>query len=322
MNQSIHDTAAHWQIKMANEALTSSEEAALERWLAQDPAHRLALAQAGIAWYGVALAHAEKTKKNKDELFSSNQKHRSSSWKIRVAGISTGVLLACLHFVMPGWWAFLQSDLHTQVGEVHNHVLSDGSQVTLDSDSAIAIDYSGAQRRIRLLRGAAYFDVKPNAERPFVVAVGDITARALGTAYVVDATTYHPQISVTHGVVGVDQESYGNMATLTQGQRASVNPYAHQVRMESDNKTTFRASAWVQGILSFDSITLGHALEQLDRYVPEKIMLFNEKASTQPVTAVFPVKDAQMAIDALARSHNLSVSRWPGLIILGSIDAK
>ncbi len=54
--------------------------------------------------------------------------------------------------------------------ELRSLTLEDGTQVRLGPESALGVDFTAGERRVRLLKGEAFFDVVPNAARPFRVA--------------------------------------------------------------------------------------------------------------------------------------------------------
>ena len=61
----------------------------------------------------------------------------------------------------------------TAVGERSTFTLSDGSIVTLNTNSELTVHYSDTRREARLARGEANFEVAKNRAKPFVVRAGD-----------------------------------------------------------------------------------------------------------------------------------------------------
>jgi transmembrane sensor len=300
-------------LRLESGPLGADEEAALSTWLAADDQHPIALAEAGIAWHGSANAHPDAAgTRSGATLRRAAPVSRRQGW---IAGaLAAPLLLLALSFA-PGWWATLRADARTAVGEVREFTLDDGSRAVLDSDSAIAIDYSAGARSIRVLRGAAWFEVRPDAARPFRVSAAGITATAIGTAYAVDSTQAAIDVAVTHGVVEVEAAQGGPLARLAAGMRLRTDGAAAQPQpMDSQAQA---ALAWREQVLSFEQERLDHALDRLDRYLPQRVLLLDESSAGQAVSAVFPLSDANLAVDALARSHGLRVRRLPGLIIVG-----
>src|SRR3546814_13229123 len=57
------------------------------------------------------------------------------------------------------------------------------SSVTLDTGSAIAVNYGDGRRGVRLLAGRAWFDVAHDERHPFTVSAADARVRVTGTAF-------------------------------------------------------------------------------------------------------------------------------------------
>ncbi len=93
--------------------------------------------------------------------------------------------------------------------------LPDGSVAELKAEAEIAVDYSGAHRKISLLRGAAHFKVAKNASRPFVVNAGGIQVRAVGTAFEVVLSQTSIAVVVDEGRVAVEEAGAGEHAVRT-----------------------------------------------------------------------------------------------------------
>jgi transmembrane sensor len=306
MNQNMYDTAARWQLRLESEPLGPDDEAALSAWLAADPRHRLALAEAGIAWHGATQAHPDAGRR------APAARPRRAPWAAWAGGaLAAPLMLLALSFA-PGWWAVLRSDAHTAVGASRIVQLDDGSRAVLDSDSAIAVDFDAGERGIRVLRGAAWFEVQPDPARPFRVQAGDTTATAVGTAYAVDTRGDAVHVVVGHGVVAVETAG-GQPVRVVAGEQlraGATTPQALDARGTA-------AAAWRDGLISFEGEPLAAAFERLDRYLPQRVLLLDAARANQSVSAVFPLADAALAVDALARSHALRVRRLPGLIVVG-----
>lgn len=300
----LHDIAAEWQLRLAAGELDAAAEAELERWLARDPRHRLALADAGAAWFGAANAAFAPPRR------PAARAARAARWLAWAGGAAAAPLLVVLFFAAPAWWAAWRSDAHTAAGETRTIALADGSEVTLDSDSAIAVDYSDARRALRVLRGAAFFTVQPDAARPFVVTAGDLTASAIGTAYAVEHTGAGVVVAVEQGTVAVGRDGDARYATLTAGQALRV------ARDRAEPAAADDHLAFHRGVLAFEATPLAAAFERIDRHLQGRVLLLDDAAGAQPITAVFPLADAELALDALTSTHGLTVLRLPGLYVV------
>jgi transmembrane sensor len=99
--------------------------------------------------------------------------------------------------------ALFATSAATKIGGLHTLDLPDGSVVHLNTDSRVEVQFTRAQRRVRLARGEAHFTVAKNSARPFVVMAGDIEMRAVGTAFNVRLHPSTVEVLVTEGAVEV-----------------------------------------------------------------------------------------------------------------------
>lgn len=141
---------------------------------------------------------------------SSRLRARNTRRRRVLAGATAAALIFSASLV---WMLRPSSQLHvipdmpaTAVLEApEKKILADGSSVELKEGAKFQVDYQSRERRIVLTDGEALFDVVSSPERPFIVTVGDIEVRALGTAFSVAVTEGAVSVLVTHGVVRVDQ---------------------------------------------------------------------------------------------------------------------
>lgn len=94
--------------------------------------------------------------------------------------------------------------------QVRQVTLADRSQLTLDAGSALAVDFDHGERRVRLLRGAAFFEVTHTGQ-PFLVEASGGEVRVLGTQFEVREQGAGAQVTVRSGRVAV---------TAAEGQQA------------------------------------------------------------------------------------------------------
>jgi transmembrane sensor len=113
-----------------------------------------------------------------------------------------------------------------QLPPIEERALEDGSTIRLNRDAKVAVDYSTAERLVRLSQGEAAFAVAKDTARPFVVAVAGVTVRAVGTAFNVRYDEKAVDIIVTEGRVAVrrqnEPDSAAPAAVVSAGQRATV----------------------------------------------------------------------------------------------------
>ena len=205
------------------------------------------------------------------------------------------------------WLENALADYHTLPGQVQSLVLADGSEMTLDGDSAVSVSLGAGYRDIRLTRGAAYFHVFHNGE-PFVVRTSDGDVRVLGTQFEVRVGAENTQVTVEQGRVGVDAVGHAQQQ-LTAGQRVDFGLKGLGA-METVNAQ--QALGWREGRVSLRQLPLKDALEMIRRYYPERVILLNQAIAGRPVSGDFTTQDPQAILTAMQSLLGFSLRRLPG----------
>lgn len=196
--------AATW-VRRRDEGLDEEGRRQLRAWLAADASHAAAFALADTA--GTELdwpLHSGTVDEVIAGLESRAQKRRTR----RLAAGSI-VALAVVAFVMAGRFFKVEQPAITPASLVvlapNTRTLPDGTVVELKDDAEIQVDFSGIPRSVTLVRGTAHFQVSRNPARPFVVTAAGVTARAVGTAFVVELSSHTVSVLVTEGRVAVNK---------------------------------------------------------------------------------------------------------------------
>lgn len=204
------------------------------------------------------------------------------------------------------WWSWRQplrhellADLRTGIGEQRALQLADGSQLALNTRTAVDLAFDSAQRLLMLRSGEILVQTAPDpltlagrTARPFLVETAHGRMRALGTRFMVrtDAestllTVLEKAVEVRAGATTVLQA--GQEVTLTaQGMAAGVQP------------ADPAAAYWQQGSLVADGMPLGRLLEELGRYRPG-LLGCDPSIAHLRVSGAFPVPDTDRALQVL-----------------------
>lgn len=142
-------------------------------------------------------------------------------------------------------------------------MLADGSKVYLNSESELRFPtaFPGKERRV-YLKGEGYFEVAANAEKPFIVTVGETDVRVLGTKF--NIKNYQDEQSIVATLVeGTICLSISSLP-MRPGQQSIFNKSTHEnIIREVDTKLY---TAWKDGRFIFKSAPLESILKQLSRW--------------------------------------------------------
>lgn len=301
----IAKEAARWVARLQSSDATERDRQEFQLWLARGPAHRAAYDELKALWADLKEL----------PIPSSRLKKLRTSRRARAGNIVALAVIAVLSVTLyrMGFVDRMRADYYTAVGEVRSVTLADGSRVDLNTDSAISVSYSPTARRIRLLRGEAFFDVAHNPARPFVVDDGLLQAKALGTRYSVrgalgeslgDVRVEQGQVEVTGGGNNVVLEA-GDGARMTAQGRFAV------AKADVASKT-----AWRSGKLVFSGQPLRDVLVTLERYRVGRIVVLDHTAAEQRVSGIFDLNDTDQALRVLEDSLPVSVTHLTGLMVV------
>jgi transmembrane sensor len=196
--------------------------------------------------------------------------------------------------------------------------LADGSVIRLNTATRIEVDMTSARRDVVLLSGEAHFDVAHNDRVPFVVRVGDTRIRAVGTAFSVQKRVHDVEVTVTEGVVQVEQHERASPDAksgsfspllLRAGQVAQVNePGTTEIR-EIAPREMARKLLWQQKMLAFDGNTLQEVVDEYSRYTPFTIHIADAETAAIRVGGYFRSDDIAGLLTSLEENFSISVTQ-------------
>ncbi|OOL34296.1 FecR family protein [Pseudomonas sp. FSL W5-0299] len=314
------EQAALAWLSLLHDQPSSGDQLTFSRWLQADPAHAEAYAQAQVLW---ELSEMPARTLADEDAFAL-QGYLNAMNRSRRTGVRrwSGVLAmaACLVLMIgigAGWQPMrwiddLGADYVSAPGEIRTVTLADQSQVTLDADSAIAVDFSGGERHVQLRRGAGFFSVTHTGD-PFVVDAEKGQARVLGTQFEVRLQPHGAQVTVLSGRVGVTADRHAEQQILTAGQQVAYGEGSAQKLRVVDSEAQL---AWRQGWLNYYKVTLADVVQDLGRYYPGRIVLLNDELAARRVSGSFPSKDPQAVLGSLQGVLGFEQTKVMGHLII------
>lgn len=181
-----------------------------------------------------------------------------------------------------------KSDMYYAFSGKQFIVLPDGTTVTLNDSSRLGYHESFGKNGVReiILFGEAYFDVKHNPDKPFIVRTSTVTTEVLGTAF--NVTAYPGQarvvVTVARGSVQVINEMR-RVNVLNQNEQIVVNTLTSQfVKTTVDLRKELK---WKENFLIIDRVTLKEAVDMIAKKYGVKVTIVNEKMKDCIVSSTF-----------------------------------
>lgn len=187
-------------------------------------------------------------------------------------------------------------------GHDYHLTLADGTQVWINAESRLEFPdrFTGNTREVRL-KGEAYFEVKKDAKRPFIVHTDYLTTQVLGTSFNVRA--YSSRDAAVTLVSGRVKVNAGEMSkTLSPGQQASLASTGMSVK-EVD---TYPITQWKEGFFYFDNQSLFRIMQDLARWYNVNVSF--DDTSKMNVRLHFVVERSKSLQEAVANLNALGVA--------------
>lgn len=325
------EAAMLWRHRIDSGEWSVDDDAGFEIWLQADERHALAYKEirelCGFIDQNAASPELIGARK---EVLASVHRRASRRWtgpamvlrpptrRAIAAALVAGVLGAA------GTWALVErGDIYqTKRGERRAILLDDGSVLSLDAMSKVAVRYTKADRRLTLERGQARFDVAHDPSRPFSVAAGDRQIIATGTAFNVDMLAPEVRVTLIEGRVIVLQQGRGAAQTARKSKSVSLSAGQSLVAKEDGGAAKVasadlaQATAWQQGQLVFNNEPLAQAVQRINRYASQKVSVADETVGAITVSGTFNAGDVDAFVEAVNSFLPVHAETGPDGIIL------
>jgi transmembrane sensor len=323
---SYEEQAAEWCWRIAERALTDIEQAEFDAWSRADSRHRRVFDEMVAVWKGTdAIAEMPGFLSLRAKALTTMENARDRSegppnrWRIgRSRGFAAAAALLLMLF--GGFWYLAGRPVvyDTGIGERQVVRLEDGSRISLDASSRVAVAYSDDRRALVLERGRAKFDVAKDPLRPFTVTAGNQAVVATGTAFSVELLHDQMRVLLYEGQVAVLATPSSNAAArpaktarageqLSPGQELVSSLSSGSVKVAPAEVE--RSLSWEGGRLDFVDEPLARAVERINRYTDTPIVIGDAAAGRFLVNGVFDAGDTHSFVRGVTSLFPLSVKQ-------------
>jgi transmembrane sensor len=193
-------------------------------------------------------------------------------------------------------------------------ILPDNTSVYLNNNTQLAFSKKLKKKKIRKVKlsGEAFFNVEPNANKPFVIYTHDVKIEVIGTSFNVrsypDEAT---EVTVKSGVVKVTQlnkvEDVNEPVVLKKGDKVAIDTinFANAAQV-NDNPNYL---SWKTESYAFDSVSINKVMETLQRGFDTTIVVKNPDFNDCMLVAKFDSLYLNEIFWILQRTYNISVKR-------------
>lgn len=291
----IREEAIDWVLLLDGNEPSSAKLKQLEGWLAQDQMHVRAFEQARQLYgeAGAALTiDPDRTKR----------RVRTKRTNAVVLGSILVAFLIAAPF-LPDAYVRFRADMVSATNETQDHLLSDGSRLHMNAETAIVENYRDAEREIILLQGEAFFDVGKDPSRAFVVLAAGGRIEALGTRFNVNRIGERTEVTVTESAVRV--KTPAGEVTVSAGMRVTYDADGHLGDVQSLPEGM--ETPWRSGRLVFEDRPLGSVIEEIDRHIEGNLIVVTSQTAEKRVSGSFDLSDPAQALQQFADVFGLQM---------------
>jgi len=300
MADTIEATAAAW-LRHRQWDWNAECEAEFNAWLTESWSHRVAFWRLEAAWNRAERLTALRLNVIASPSRSLTEKKRPHLLKT-IASVGAAVLVG----LSAMWWMSrpVERTYSTAIGDRRTITLSDGSRIELNTDTVLRVSMGSKERTAFLDGGEAYFQIKHDPSKPFVVIADNHRITDLGTKFVVRDDPDHFKIALLDGRVRLDTvgEPKQSGILLKPGQELTSTARSTSTEYKSTEELS-NELGWKRGMLIFENVSLADVASEFNRYNSKKLIIADAAAAHRTIGASFPTGNvdlfAQMARDVL-----------------------
>ena len=222
-------------------------------------------------------------------------------------------------------------EYETAIGEQGTYVLPDGTEIVLNTNSHVVVNFTSTNRLIKLFRGEIHVSVAHDTSRRLSVLVGDRVFQAVGTEFNLEITGDQGiELLVSEGVVivgvidtPVDDTAAADMpiiltpssTLIAAGQEMSI--AVDEFDLESIEAEAIESDeiaiklSWRDGNIIFRGESLEDAVTEIGRYTAVQVVFLDEDSKKVRVAGLFKAGDVQGLLAALRGHFNIAYE-WQG----------
>ena len=307
-------------LKYLSGAARPDEISSLLQWMNESPENRRLLMRKKSLWdashlpfsyesIDVGKAQSEMMEKIAADSLARPARtwlaHKRAMAAAVLAGIclGAGVFFAVERFAQgkPAEKHYTYQTIRSSNSSLTQTILPDGSKVCLNANSEITYSSDFVNERSLSLSGEAYFEVKSSQDYPFTVTTRDLTVRATGTAFNINAypKTEESSVILVKGKVSVNVPSRQSF-TLKAGERLVLDTNNDAITVS--NTQTYLWYAWKDGLLIFDDMPLKDVFLRLEQIFNVQFILSDPAVGNTVFHATFQSENLNEIIGIIEES--------------------
>jgi ferric-dicitrate binding protein FerR (iron transport regulator) len=296
------------------------QEVAFQKWIEEHPDHSILFDKMKQAWNAQKAIHIFSqidVDADWQKVMSKSKKHNSKKHFRKFLNIAASILVlisigfSYLYHTTPGFGKL--SSLRSN-NKATNITLADGSKIFLNKNSKIIYPnhFDSESRKIKM-EGEAYFNVKSDSSKPFIIETKSAIIKVLGTSFNVKTNKNNKiTVCVHSGKVSLENKKSNEIVFLTKGEKGVVKD---TIVTESKN-TEVNFDAWKTGVLRFKNTPVPLMFKYLENFYHVKITNRCRRIENLKFNSVFNNVDINKVIQELEMHLRVKITKKRNHLII------
>lgn len=309
----VQAAATDWVVERhTSDSWSAERQAELDAWLAQSIANRVAFVRYEDVWMRSNRLAALGGTSRAQAMFERLRDLRPLLFRVAAAFVYVAAMGGLLYyFLRPVSNA---QTFATPVGGHETVILADGSQIELNTDTVVRVSETRGERDVALEKGEAFFRVKHDPKRLFVVTSGLRRVVDVGTQFLARTRANNFEVALIQGRVAFDSNGT-HQANLTPGDLLLATAESVSMTQMSARQMS-NMLAWRKGLVVFHQTPLADAAAEYNRYNAQKIVIADGDAGRLAISGTLPVNDPGEFARVAQKFFQLHIEHRRGAIVL------
>lgn len=320
----IQEQACFW-LNLKNEKHPDFDNEEFLKWLNEKEEHFIAYKKEEDLRASIKSIPSDILKELSNEVFQeieAEEKRRSFFKTIIPYSVAASLLLVLSFSVFnffKGPEALYTKEFNTKNKVLSNIKLPDNSIISLDSNTILNIKYYEKTREVELIKGKAFFSVKSNRQRPFLINANHTNVEVIGTRFEVVNKNNLVDVNVEEGRVKVakifnESKKPRILALLEKGQKVSINKYGEIDKLQDISIRNI--ALWEKGKLIFKQDNLKDVMKEFSKYLDIKVEFETKLSSSYLITGEFEPNKFDNLLKSLPLIHPILIEKNSNKILI------
>ena len=303
--------ASAWLERRDGDDWTDADQGGLDAWLAKSLGNQVEFWRVEAAW------------KRADRLGAlrspGHRSGRAQFWPLLFGAAAVFVGVVVLAIGRNGYLSpSNEKTYRTPIGGHEIITLTDGSKVELNTDTVLRTEIGARYRTAVLEKGEAYFSIRHDSIRPFVVSAAGHRITDLGTKFLVRNSGGALEVALVEGSAkfeSADAWIQQHFAVLTPGD-VVVATASSMSEVRKAPQQLLGDLGWRRGVIVLHRTALADAVAEFNRYNTQKLAISNPDVGELMLGGTFPIHDVEAFTRVAQQVFGLKVERRNGEILI------